>query len=383
MFQIQLLPPLHHQPVEHIVGQIVEFHLEFQRGGITLIHLRHGHGIPLAEHGDELTPVFNVKGQLEFADNIDHILDLVRAVDHIRQDPADPVPFLRGGIQQLPDGIVGDQAVPGTLAPVEQNDIDGVGDPFRPEDHIVLQLPVLAAAEGDAQVVEPVQQILLAGVHLARPADLLVFLAFDIVGLHLLQLGLHPGPGSGPADVQNAHLPDQIQHDVGKIRIEPLPGIAQGGHLDHLLQAAVFVPQVPFIDGRVGILVHLVDHQQHRGIPGVAGDIVEPVPGPGILGLVTGIDQHHIQRPLRQEDPVHGVHDLLAAEIPEMDLDLLTVQVVFLIFDDDARRGLVGIIQRRAAVAQEPGDGVGFARLAVAQEDHLDLIQGHFIVLLP
>ena len=33
-------------------------------------------------------------------------------------------------------------------------------------------------------------------------------------------------------------------------------------------------------------------------------------------------------------------------------------------------------MHRVAAVVHEPGDGVGLARLAVAQEDHFDLVEG-------
>ena len=375
---VQFAISFHHEPMEQIVGQIVELHIEFEDLRILLIVRNVHHGILLAEHGDEFIVMAIGEGEVELAHDAQNVINITKGVPCLRQGTADGRIFA-GVFQDLIDGFVGDEAVSCALQAVEQDDVQGVGDPVGPEDDVVFQGVVIlaVAAEADAQVIEPVEQIFPIFVHLTFTANGLIIVAHDVMALHVLQPVLDLGPADGPLGIQEAGLTDLIQKGIGKALGECFPVKGQGGESDHLGQLLVAAAQIPFIHGGVFVLVDLIQHHQHGGVGGKGPYVMEPVFGPVALGVITGVEEDDVHGPARQEDAVHGVHDLLSAEVPVVDLDLSVAQIVFLVADDDAGGGLavkdgeIGV----AAVVHQPGDGVGLARLAVAQEDHLDLIQ--------
>ena len=130
----------------------------------------------------------------------------------------------------------------------------------------------------------------------------------------------------------------------------------------------------------VGIQAELMDtlpevhRQDHRGIRGEAMDIVQPVPG--LLVQVPAIvDDHQIQRPLRQEAAVHGVHILLPAEIPEIDGKCSTFAFHRILVNTDTQCG-ISSDSTIVSLIQNTLDGVGLSRSAVTQEDDLGFPDG-------
>ena len=377
LVHVQFAVPLHHETMEEVVGQIVEVHIEFQNRGILMTLLDIHHGILLAEHGDKFVVGAVGEGEAELAHDAQNILDIAGIV------PGGGQCAVNGGIvagvfENPVNGAEGNQAVFGFLKPVEEDDVQGVGDPVGTEDHIILQSVIIfvPAAETDAQIVEPKQQIFLIAVHLTFPADILIIIAPDVVALHLFQPLLDLDPGTRPLGIQIAGFSDLVQQNIGKCFVEVFLIEFQSGESDDLGQAGIAGAEGALVHRCFGVLVDLVQHQQHGGTGGEALDVVEPVMSPVTLGVVPGVQEHHIHGPARQENAVHGVHDLLASEVPVVDPEGSIVHGVVPVFDDNAGGGGIHIVHRIAAAVHESGDGVGLARLAVAQEDHLDFVQG-------
>ncbi len=121
------------------------------------------------------------------------------------------------------------------------------------------------------------------------------------------------------------------------------------------------------------IFIDLVDHHQDGRRPPKTLDMFEPVFG-GLL--LPGIEHQHVDAALGQEKLVRGVHDLLAAEIPEANVDRVVAgrrMGEVLVPDVDAvRLRLVGV----KPLAHQPLDERRFAGPALPDEQDLDLIHG-------
>ena len=106
-------------------------------------------------------------------------------------------------------------------------------------------------------------------------------------------------------------------------------------------------------------------------------DIVQPVPSL-LVQIPAVVDDHHIQRPLRQEAAVHGMHILLTAEVPEVDLKFIrSILMGSIRLDADTQSNIRADVVIIAFV-QDALDGVGLACTAIAQEDDLGFPNGNF-----
>lgn len=70
----------------------------------------------------------------------------------------------------------------------------------------------------------------------------------------------------------------------------------------------------------MGSVVALVDHDDDRGVPAPVADRLQPGED-GVVVFSARLNNDEVQAPLREKEAVGAVHDLLAAEVPDVELD--------------------------------------------------------------
>lgn len=143
--------------------------------------------------------------------------------------------------------------------------------------------------------------------------------------------------------------------------------------LQEVRQKRVFLVQKRSVEIKAGIRVPLVEDNQHGRAAAEALDVAQPVFGPLVA---PAIKDKHIQAAAREEKLVRGVHDLLAAEVPEVAAELLARACGLPLLDPDAVRGGLVRVEPRAVQLL---DQRSLARRALAHKDDLDL--RHFLGL--
>ena len=78
------------------------------------------------------------------------------------------------------------------------------------------------------------------------------------------------------------------------------------------------LPQTPAVDIK-GMELDLIQHHYYRGVAAKALDQVQPVVGVVLFLTLAAVEHQQVEAAPGQEKLVGGVHDLLAAEVPNME----------------------------------------------------------------
>ena len=141
---------------------------------------------------------------------------------------------------------------------------------------------------------------------------------------------------------------------------------------DKLANVGKFPDQPSAIDGE-RMLAGLVEDNNHRRIRGETVDQIEPIFGVGFLVTLTAVEHQQIQAPLSHKELVGGVHDLLAAEVPDMQAHLLIVQRDRPLGNFDALGFSLPTIE---GIVNEPIDQRRLANAAKSHKNQLGFIEG-------
>ena len=380
-----------HEPVDDAVGQEAVAELE---PGVVRVFVRARtevlRGLGGTERGNKVVPVVDLGAQAELLHDVEHIALLVFIIgDRVLRGPLFHV--FRGFFQfckYLRYLAVGYHAVFAVVILFADHDdrVDRVRQPFGVQHLIAFQLlPVLlVVAEADAQVVEPFEQPALdvfVGDPLLR-AEGFVFFLVDVVFAarsvpavaHVVQRAAHAVPGAGELHfgaVEQERLFEDFLCERLEIVVFVLPGAVEDGIADNPFELVSKLLGVDARASRDALLA--VDREDDGAARREAVDVFQPVArlqGQVVVAALGALAQHHhIEAPAGQEAAVHGVHDLLPAEIPEVDLH---PAIGLPKLDVDAG-GLICVDPLVRSVFQNALYGVALSRAAVAQEDHLAL----------
>jgi hypothetical protein len=121
------------------------------------------------------------------------------------------------------------------------------------------------------------------------------------------------------------------------------------------------------------MLSDLVLHDDDRRLPPEALDVLEPVLGVEVLAAFAAVQDQQVETAVGEEELMRGMHDLLAAKVPDVEtvgrparLERPVRDVDALSFRFIAAEGLV----------QEASDERGFADFAAADENQFGLVEG-------
>lgn len=123
-------------------------------------------------------------------------------------------------------------------------------------------------------------------------------------------------------------------------------------------------------------VVPLIHSQDDRRIFGEAGHVVQPVPGLSGQVLVAVADDHHVTGAAGQEAPVHGVHDLLAAKVPKVDVKIIIRLTDREVCNVNASVVSVGYVPGQSIVVDSL-NGITLPYTAIAQEDDFGFADGN------
>ncbi len=246
--------------------------------------------------------------------------------------------------------------------------VDAFGHPPGLEHVNVLEVEILEVYD-HPEVVEELDQGALAGLVADSLilAEIDVALVVDEVVAHLFQFLLDPEPALGPQCPEDLDLRQALLKGSAE-----LFDAAVRGARDRIEapDAGILLLQEAAVDVEAGIFVDFVEHHQHRRIAAEALDGLEP----GLSLLVfAAIEHQDVDAAFGEEELVGGVHDLLAAEVPEVADDLATAVLDLPVADVDAvGLGFLWI----ELLAEEAFDQRRLADGAVADQQDLDFVQG-------
>ena len=238
------------------------------------------------------------------------------------------VPFLRVARRIEDRGHVADAQL--ALAArrrvrVIQDLVDAFGDPARVQHVQVMEAGVVAVVERHPQPVQDLGELvlLLVALHAGLGAQRAVPVEGKVVLRHRGQsvLDREPGRREGVAQARQGV-------DLAMDRVEQrLPALGRVGAVggDDVADHREFLPQRRLVHGE-WVLPDLVEHDDHRRLAAEARDQVEPVLGVGVLAPLPPVEDDEVQAAVGQEELVGRMHDLLAAEIPDMDPHLGILQ---------------------------------------------------------
>ena len=269
-------------------------------------------------------------GNLEHPHDVQNKVRLFRTVYDILAGVA-----LERRSQNFTDMLMGQHAVFAFLFRAQNQAVNAVRQPYgfqypqAFQTQILLFLPI---GIRHPKVAEPIQegtlqiQFLYAVVH----ADFPVLVRRDVRLRHVFKGAFH---GEHPlVATQGLRTGGRAFHNgvVKPSREELLARIGGGRRFQNLLQGGVTLFQRRFVDTNAGVLVGLVQGKDNRTVGRVGINLLQPAHGVGVqVRVVPHGTDHNIDRVVRQETAVHGVHDFLSAEVHESHKKRLSVQFGF------------------------------------------------------
>ncbi len=118
----------------------------------------------------------------------------------------------------------------------------------------------------------------------------------------------------------------------------------------------------------------LIQHHYYRGVAAKALDQVQPVVGVVLLLALAAVEHQQVEAAPGQEELVGGVHDLLAAKVPNVEPNRLAAGEGQRPLGDLDALGLR--LGRVEAVMHQAVHQAGLAHLPEAHQNELGLVQG-------